>query len=455
LTGTFLHETSVHKLSFQPERGQACRQDLQPAQRGPSNRRALAGFFAGLVVVTQATASPPHPLPQKAQTQQSSAETEYHVGKGYSQMQEQRYDQAAHEFERALGLDPKRVRARYQLAVCYFALGQREQSRRQFTRLLAETGNDSSIVYYLGRLDLDEGNLDSAIQRLRSITSEPPFPDTAYYLGSAYLKKHDLPAAQEWLKKAQKDSPRDFRIPDHFARVYQQAGRKEEAEKEYTLAAGLRQRYDDASQRAVSCSRALETLSLAQARASCQALFDPTDPDRLTTLGSLYGQHGDYAEAVEPLLLAVKLDPDSWEIQHNLGLTYFRLRRHAQARLPLERAVALRPDFFGSNALLGATLFALREDERAYRILEHAHQLNPDDAETADLLQRTALSLGQKFYTQREYSKSLNYLRTAAEIQPSNAEVHRHLADIYMLLGQRDRASEENREADRLMANEQ
>ena len=125
-------------------------------------------------------------------------------------MQEQRYDQAAHEFERALGLDPKRVRARYQLAICYFALGQREQSRRQFARLLAEAGNDSSIVYYLGRLDLDEGNLDSAIQRLRSITSEPPFLDTAYYLGSAYLKKHDLPAAQEWLKKAHKNSPSGF-----------------------------------------------------------------------------------------------------------------------------------------------------------------------------------------------------------------------------------------------------
>ena len=448
-----MDETSGHRSSFRLEGGQARHQDLRLTRPGPSNHRPLAIFLAGLIVVTQAAASPSYPFPQKAQTQQSSAEAEYHVGKGYSQMQEQRYDQAAHEFERALSLDPKRVRARYQLAICYFALGHREQSRRQFARLLTETGNDSSIVYYLGRLDLDEGNLNSAIHRLGSITSQPPFPDTAYYLGSAYLKKHDLPAAQEWLKKAQKDSPRDFRIPDHLARVYQQAGRKEEAEKQYTLAAGLRQRYDDASQRAVSCSRALETLPLAQSRASCQALFDPTDPDRLTTLGTLYGQHGDYAAAVEPLLLAAKLDPDSWEIQHNLGLTYFRLRRHPQARPALERAVALRPDFFGSNALLGATLFALGEDETAYRILEHAHQLNPDDGETADLLHRTALSLGQKFYTQREYSKSLNYLQKAAEIQPRNAEIHRHLADIYMLLGQHDRALEENREADRLITN--
>src|SRR5215472_4689267 len=98
---------------------------------------------------------------------------------------------------------------------------------------------------------------------------------------------------------------------------------------------------------------------------ACQRLFVPDDPDKLTTLGILYGKHGAYAEAIAPLERAARLDPESAEVQHDLGLTYFRLKQYQQARGPLEKAVELRPDFFGSNALLGATLYALKEDEAA------------------------------------------------------------------------------------------
>ena len=131
-------------------------------------------------------------------------------------------------------------------------------------------------------------------------------------------------------------------------------------------------------------------------RATCQILFDANDPDKLATLGLLYGQHGDYADAVAPLSLAAKLDPESSEFEHDLGLTYFRLKRYADARVPLERATALRPDFFGSNALLGATLYMLEMDEAAYRVLDHAHQINPQDDDTATLLYKTAAALGQR-----------------------------------------------------------
>jgi len=111
---------------------------------------------------------------------------------------------------------------------------------------------------------------------------------------------------------------------------------------------------------AASCSRRNQ---YEEAQPACDQLFDPNDPDRLNTLGRLYGQHGHFAEAVRPLEEAARLDRDSSETQHNLGLTYFRLRRYAEARAALEQAVALRPDFFGSNGLLGATLYALGEDD--------------------------------------------------------------------------------------------
>ncbi len=265
--------------------------------------------------------------------------------------------------------------------------------------------------------------------------NNPPFPDATYYLGTAYLQKGELAAAEKWLRVAARANPRDYRVPDHLARAYQREGRKTEAEKQFALSSQLRQRYDQASQQAVACSQLLETKPLEEAKLACEQLFDPHDPDRLTTLGMVYGQHGHFAEALRPLEEAARLDRDSFETQHNLGLTYFRLRRYAEARTALEKAVALRPDFFGSNALLGGTLYTLGEDDASYKVLTHAHALNPEDRDTADLLSTEALILANKEVTRKNYDSALAYVRTAAQLRPGDQEIQQRLSDLSRRLG--------------------
>ncbi len=419
-----------------------------------SNRKAILSGPETAVLPFDSIVSAPAVFPLiRLVTHHSSLATdpaEAHVGRGYEYLKDERYQEAAREFQAALDLNPHLLRIRYQLAVCQFALGKWKESREQFERLRAQTGADSKVIYYLGRLDLQEGNIDAAIRQLESVVSNPPFPDTAYYLGSAYLKKDNLKAAENWLHRAATADPRDFRIPDHLARAYQKAGNRQEAEKEYAHSAELRQRFNEASRVAVACSQELETRTLDEARATCRQLFDSNDPDKLTTLGMLYGQHSRYEDALEPLERAARLDPDSSEIQHNLGLTYFRLRRYAEARALLQKAVELRPDFFGSNALLGATLYALKSDEPAYRILDHAHQLNPQDADTAGLLFKLATLLAEARCAKKEYAECLTYLRKAAALRPADAEVHRRLSNVYSSLGRPAEAARENQEAERL-----
>ena len=358
-----------------------------------------------------------------------------HVGRGYDLVKDERYSEAAKEFQEALELEPGLVRARYQLAVCWFALGKTQESRAEFERLQKETGNDPRVVYYLARLDLRAGNFDLTIGRLARLMAAPPFPDTAYYLGSAYLEKGDFSRAEKWLRAAAEADARDYRVPDHLARVYLRTGRKAEAEKQFELSARLRQRYDEASRQAVLCNQLLETQPWNEAQPACQQLFVSNDADKLTTLGMLYGQHLHYAEAVQPLLAASRLDPDSSEIQHDLGLTYFRLQRYPEARAALEKAVALRPDFFGSAALLGATLYTLGEDEAAYRLLDHAHALNPQDRDTSNLLFKEALILANREEGRKKYDSALAFLQTAAQLRPDDAQVQARLAAVSKQLG--------------------
>lgn len=380
--------------------------------------------------------------------QAAKNEAEAYVGKGYELVQEDRFEQAAADFNLALAIDPGLVRARYQLAVCLFALGRREESEAQFERLRRETSEDPNVLYYLGRLRLLALDDDAAIQVLRKIVAAPPFPDTAFYLGCAYLGKGEIASAISTLERAATSAPRDYRIPYRLARAYQQASRLKEAEKAYQRSSELREHYNNAAQELVACGEALKNSPVAEARTICQRMADPNDPDKLTSLGIVYGEHGAYDEAIGPLTRAAELDPDSFEIFHNLGVSYFRLRRYGQARPALERAVAMRPDFFGSNALLGAVYFALKNDDLAYPVLVHAHELAPEDRESADLLFKEALLLARDRFLAKDYSHSAEYLRTAAQLQPTDASVHRRLAEVYQLLGQRILGAQEAVQAD-------
>jgi Flp pilus assembly protein TadD len=380
----------------------------------------------------------------------AAADAQAHVGMGYEFEKDDRFSSAAEEFEAALALNPKLTSARYQLAVCYFALGRRDDARREFTRLRAEAHSDPSVIYFLGRLHLLDHNFDAAIAEFQSITAHPPFPDTAYYLGWAYLEKGNLPLAAQWFEKALPLNPRDYRIPEHLARIYQRQGRTADAEREFTLSEKLRHTYNQAAEDGVKCSAALEKGDADAAREACTKLDQPNNPGLLTTLGMIYGQHGHYADAVEPLRRAATLDPDSYEIRHNLGLTYFRLRRYSEAREALEQAVALRPNFFDSNALLGATLFALQQDSQAYEVLSHAHRLNPDDAETRDLLFRNASILGAKSREARNFVQALKYLQVAEELRPQEPQAHARLAVVYDETGDHQHANLERQAAQRL-----
>ena len=363
----------------------------------------------------------------------SSAAATAHLGKGYELVQNDQFAEAAQEFRAALALDPSAINARYQFAICLFALGERDASRKEFERLRAETKNDPNVAYYLARIDLLAGDAAGAIRRLAPLMSHPPFTDAAFYLGTAYLAHGDIEHAVKWLRTAAQSDPHDFRSHYRLARALQQQGLHAEAEREYALSTEMREHYNAAARQSVACVQAMRAESGNGALDICNHLFDPNDPDKLTTLGMLYGENGKYQEAIEPLARAALLDPESFEVHHNLGLTYFRLRRFAEARGPLEKAVSLRPDFFGSNALLGATLYSLKDDASAYRVLEFAHRLKPDDADTAELLFRVSVILADKSAAAADYGASLNFLNTAAGLRPGAPEIERRIAEIKSL----------------------
>jgi tetratricopeptide (TPR) repeat protein len=398
-----------------------------------NDSRILGGIMLTLFTAASLALAGPGAGQELGSRAPSSDDTpEVHLSRGHQDLKNNRLQQAEREFLAALALDPHlTVRARFPLAVILFSLQEREEARKQFEMVRSETGDDPNVNYYLGRLDLMEGGLDAAIHNLSLASARPPFPDTAYYLGYAFLKKGDLDSSEKWLKKAAELAPRDARVQLRLGNLYRAMGRKDEAERAFNLSTELRANDIVASQQALDCGRSLDAEPLLQAREVCQKLLDPDDVGKLVSLGTLYGQHGDYADAVEPFRLAVEADPDSYEMQYNLGLTYFRLKHYAEARGPLEKAVALRPDVFEVNAPLGAALYALGDDLAAYRALDQAYRLNPKNPDVSRLLFQLSLLLAKQSLEKKAPELARGYLLKAAAIRPDDPEPHRRLAEFY------------------------
>jgi tetratricopeptide (TPR) repeat protein len=398
------------------------------------------------------------PQPGMAASQKPSAAkppsndtAESHLGKGYDALKQDRYDVAADEFRAALQLDPKLVwQARFPLAVALFEMKKPEEARREFEAVRREAGDHPNISYYLGRLDLDALNFESAIQNLSKAVEKPPFPDTAYYLGYAYFKQGDLANAEKWFKQATELTPHDARVQYQLGQVYRKQGKEEEAKKAMALSSEQRRRDSSESQLKLECAEKLDQGPREEARVLCEQLYDPDNAQKLTALGTIYGQHGDAEAALKPLRRAAELAPQSPQMQYNLALAYFQLNRFEEARTPLANALARWPDIFQLNALYGAVLSKLGEDFQAYQSLRRAHELNAQDAPTGDLLFLTGLSLARKAQSARQYPDSLQYLEEIAKLRPQEPVPHRIMAEIYAVTGRSAQAAKEKQEADRL-----
>jgi Flp pilus assembly protein TadD len=417
----------------------------------PNSRRRIVVWLIPLVLIaawgTQAVGQE-----APVATRATRDTPEEHLGKGYDALKRDMYEVAVSEFRSALQLDPSLVlRARFPLAVALFELHRSSEARRELEAVRREVGDHPNVLYYLGRLDVEDRNFEGAIQNLGKAAAKPPFPDTAYYLGFAYFKHGDLPPAEKWLKEAARLNPSDSRVLYQLGFVYRKEGHEEDARETLAASDELRRRDDNESKLRTECGKKLDQgPGDEEAHTFCEQLYTPDDAEKLTALGTLYGQHRDLEAALKPFRRAAELAPQSPQMQYNLALTYYQLNRFEEARAPLGRIIERWPDLFQLHALYGAVLLKLGEDVAAYQALHHAEQLNPQDPGTTDLLYKISLVLARKDQSARQYPNSLQYLEEAIKLRPQEPEPHRRLVEIYTLTGHPDQAAAEQREADRL-----
>ena len=387
---------------------------------------------------------------QEAKGDTAADALQLHLGRGYEALRQERYEDAEKEFKVALEIDPSlTMRAQFPLGVSLFEQHKFSEARGAFDSVRRVEGDRPGVLYYLGRLDLEEHSYQQAVGKLSQASAHPPFPDTAFYLGLAYLELGLDSQAEEWLKKATELNAADSRAEYELAKLYRRQGRQSEAQLAFERSRAIKAQSDKLSQLKWACGQELDRDS-AGAAPSCEELNDPNNAELLTALGILYGQHGQLIQSLKPFERAAVLSPEVPQMQYNLGFTFFRLKRFAEARESLKSAAQKWPDVFPLCSLYGAVLFNLGEIAEAYPYLHRAHQLNPQDPDNAALLYKSLLELAGRSEQASSDERAIGYLEEASVLAPQERELHLRMAEIYRRDGRLDRAAEEDRKAEQI-----
>ena len=155
---------------------------------------------------------------------------------------------------------------------------------------------------------------------------------------------------------------------------------------------------------------------------------DPPDATAASQLGRLAAVHGDWSRAQALLELAARLEPNSCQHPHNLGVVLLGQGKWKDAVARFRSALGINPCFSDALELLA---FALEQDGDYSEAVDCYTRALPNSKRPARLLRRMAGMCGNL----GQVSKAAELLERALVLEPGSSEIQTELASCLCSLG--------------------
>lgn len=348
-----------------------------------------------------------------------------HFALGKALIAERRTDQAVAHLERAVALDASLGEARYQLGLALVRAGQPEEARRQLEAsrpLISESQRRETATVFLREAQsaLDGGEVNVAVDKLRQVVRlAPDSAPVRLTLADALSRRGDATEAAEAYRAAL-----DMR-PDSFA-----------------AALGLGK----------------SLLSMGQATDAIEALrtavsLRPSAVEAHEAMADALSKDGDEEAALEAYREVVKLAPENATARREVERIEERIRSR-------QRAALLAVDTVSSVPFAGLNLTAGAQDDGT-KIREFEAQIRQGEFARAEAGLREFVAnrpdsswgyyaLGYVLFAQKKLGEAIGALARSLKLNIKNAEAHKILGRVLMIIGQFDRARVEFEFAARL-----
>ncbi|HEY4710550.1 MAG TPA: tetratricopeptide repeat protein [Candidatus Acidoferrales bacterium] len=366
-------------------------------------------------------------------------------------LSEDKYAEALAQFNKLSELEPGTSENFLRAAQLYRRLGQFEQAEASLARAKQLAPGSLEILYNEALLDEDQGRFDDAVKVLtdaiagiKSQTGGDGNPSALAILyeqlGEAYKEQRNFPSALSTFGEMGKLNPDSQKR----ARVLEIDTYRESHDIERAIA---------------EAKKALDE--------------SPEDPEMTRTLAMLYGEKSDTAAAKQLLEGLLKGNDNDLEIYLDIAQVQSRGKKYSDAEQSAEKAEQMAHGAAGKQSvwyMLGAIYERQKKFDDAEQEFRKVLDVNPNNGpvlnyygymladrgvrveEAASLIERALKqepnngayldSLGWAYYKQNKLVEAEEYLRKAIDREGNDPTILSHLADVYLKLGQNERAAE-------------
>ena len=348
-----------------------------------------------------------------------------HFALGKALIAQRRTDQAVAHLERAVALDSSLGEARYQLGLALVRAGQPEEARRQLEAsrpLISESQRRETATVFLREAQsaLEGGEVNVAVDKLRQVARlAPDSAPVRLTLADALARRGDATEAAEAYRAAL-----DMR-PDSFA-----------------AALGL-------GESLLSMGQSTDAVAALRTAVSLR----PSAAEAHEAMAAALSQDGDEESALDAFREVIKLAPENATARREIERLEKRIRSRRSAALLSVDTVASLP-FAGLDLTAGApgagtkikefeSLIRRGEFARAEAGLREFVANRPDSS-------WGHYALGYVLFAQKKIGEAIGSLARSLKLNIQNAEAHKILGRVMMIIGQFDRARVEFEFAARL-----
>jgi tetratricopeptide (TPR) repeat protein len=366
-------------------------------------------------------------------------------------LSEDKLAEALEQFTKLSELEPGTAENYLRMAQLYRRLGKFDQAESSLLKAKQLSPGSLEVLYNEALLYEDQGRYDDAVKVLSDAIT------------------------------GVKGQPGSETNPNALAILYEQLGRAYQQEENYPAAIQtfleMGKLSPEAQKRAqmllIDTYRESHDIDRAIAETKKALAASPKDTGLIATLAMLYGEKTDTDAAMKLLQGLLQNNDSDQEIYLDIAQVQERGRKYADAELSAQKAEQLAREPADKQSawfMLGAIYERQKKFDQAEQEFRKVLEVNPNNAavlnyygymladrglrldEATSLIQRAVTqepnngayldSLGWAYYKQNKFTEAEESMRKAVDRSTHDPTILGHLGDVYMKLGQTDRAAE-------------
>ncbi|MDR4499738.1 MAG: tetratricopeptide repeat protein [Candidatus Scalindua sp.] len=275
----------------------------------------------------------------------------------------------------------KNTRDLFQNALKSHQNGDLAAAERSYRTILETEPVHADVIFLLGTLQLQVGNLETAASLLmKTILLKPDYIEAYNTLGGVLQKQGKFNEAVEIYRNGLTLKPDHAETYNNLGTVLKKQNRFDEAVANYKCAITIRPHYAEAYYNLANLYKEQGRLDDALENYGKAIDFNPVYIEALNNLGVTLKEHGRLDEALAIHKRAIKLRPDYAEAHNNNGIVFQELGMVYEALKSFDKAIVLKPDyaeahFNRSMALLLAGQFDEAWPEYEWRLNTKTYRL--------------------------------------------------------------------------------